>query len=56
MDGISVPASRFVYDREGDVLSHTPTRALGLGSHTVKVVAWDAEDTSTTRRWVFKVV
>ena len=56
VDGRAVAASRFVYDRERDLLGHTPARALGLGKHTVKVVATDAQGRSTTRQWSFKVV
>jgi VCBS repeat-containing protein len=56
VDGLEVPASGFVYDPSTDVLSRTPTTALGFGNHTVKVVATDAQDKGTTRQWGFKVV
>ena len=45
----------FTYSASTDRLSFTPASALKAGTHTVNIVATDAQGQSTTKSWSFTV-
>jgi PKD repeat protein len=53
VDGVQ--ASELSYDPTTGRLSHVPSKRLGFGEHTVRVVATDRAGNTATRSWSFIV-
>lgn len=55
VDGRAVGAARFAYSPSTDRLTHV-SRRLGLGRHTVRVVATDPQGLVAAKSWRFRVI
>ena len=53
VDGATIGATAYSYDRATDRLSYTSSRAVG--KHTVRITAKDAQGLVYTRSWYFYV-
>jgi hypothetical protein len=56
LDGATIPPTVFFYNQSTDRMSYTPEKKLSHGKHTVRVVARDDADLSTTKSWSFEIV
>jgi glucose/arabinose dehydrogenase len=55
-NGNPVGRLKWSYDRATDVLTFTPTTNLGLGTHTIRIDAVDADNVTGTKSWNFQIV